>query len=250
MENSIAVGAEAGGQRNDLYYLLEMERLRGAAGGTYSYYEKTEFGKHIDEVNGFYGGLSDEQKGLFVTPLGEHEGREAFENSLNSSQLEQWNSIKDDAGRLGVNFTPDNLSDLELSVTNLRNMVDRGFSDNPETRAIQEQTIENLGGIEGVNDIMQKSMTPGFDLNDLSPEVKDALLEAQNGRHEFVETADNDVSNDAAATVDAFFDGETPEEVGQHNGGAMPEDMVPANDQTAPAQDMGQSPTVINPGLG
>lgn len=247
MENAVETSDNKG---NELYHLLELERLRAAAGGGYSYIERTEFGKHIDEVNGFYGGLSDEQKELFVTPLGHHEGREAFENSLNDSQREQWDNIKDEAGRLEINVTPDNLSDLELAATNLRNMVDQGFSDNPEVRAIQEQTIESLGGIEGVNDIIQKSMTPGFDLDDLSPEVQGALLEAQNGQHEFVVTADNDVSNDAAATVDAFFDGETPEEVGQHNGGAMPDDMVPANDTTAPAQDMGQAPAVTNPGLG
>lgn len=249
MENAAGTGDKG----NELYHLLELERLReglDAAGGTYSYYEKTEFGKHIDEVNGFYGRLSDEQKDLFVTPLGDHAGREAFENSMNSAQLEQWENIKGDAGRLEINVTPDNLSDLELAATSLRTMVDRGFSDHPEIRAMQEQTIENLGGIEGVNDIIQKSMTPGFDLNDLSPEIKDALLEAQNGRHTFVVSADNDVSNDAAATVDAFFDGETPEEVGQHNGGAIPDDMVPANDQVAPALDVGQAPGMTNTGPG
>ncbi|MDW3210303.1 MAG: hypothetical protein R8N23_10575 [Reichenbachiella sp.] len=212
-------------EQDELFWYL---RSKGQGVGVSTTYERTEFGKHIDHMNAFYGSLSPDQQEAFVDPFSDEQEMAEFENSLTSGQLEFWGIIKSEAENLNGYAIPDeDISESDLAMSSLRTMLDLGLSDNPEIRAIQNQTIENLGGVEAAMKLAEDTINPDFELN---PAVEANLIDAQNGEHEYFEH--NNV-------VESFFEGQPFEVAGSLQGGVLPDQMI----------DKTEAPTVESPGI-
>ncbi len=169
-------------------YLQYLLRQRQNAGGTTTTIERTEFGKHVDHVDTFYGNLSSEQQENYVHTAHDPSPTEIanFTDMLNDSQVEQWQQLCAEAESLGSSYTPEKaLEGVDLDLANLRTMLDNGLSEDPATRAIQERTIEKLGGNEAVYDLIQDSLAPDFDISQLDPDMQARFMDVSDDQYTY-----------------------------------------------------------------
>lgn len=221
---------------NDLFVLLNQ-----ADSNSTVRYERTEFGKHIDHVTAFYSVLDEDQRSAFMHPAHNDESLRPFEATLNQSLLDRWNDLKEEADKIGGSYDPrqDDLNDVDFAVAGLRTMMDEYPSSDPVTKAIQDNTIEELGGLDAVDDLMQSSMNPDIGVNGLDPIIQKKLLGLQGSTYSYI-VARNELGE--WEVVNAFRDGKPIEVVGTTGGGIDFKDTpAPEEPSNAPVP---QSPEI------